>query len=161
MGMIGYYLALDSEDIEKIKNEELDIFDFMYNGKKYNEEYSLDIDKTWHALYYILSKISGDDENLRHAVPLDDIFKLNDDIPTFKLDASRVSEISEAVNKITREKMLNNYNIMDMVEFNIYPVVEDEDEDEFFEYMYDYFIRLQEFFSKVASEGKILIFCIV
>lgn len=162
MGMCGYYIALDSKTLEQIKNNELDLFDFMYGGERYDKENFLDIDKTWHALFYTLSEMSVEDENLSHAVPLNDTDELNPDIPTFFLDASIVPHISESVNKITREKMLENYNFADMLESDIYPLVAGEEAELFFEYMYDeHFVEIQKFFSKAANENKAIIFCIV
>lgn len=161
MGMCGYYIAVDSETSEKIKNNELNAFDFMYGGKSYDEENYLDIDKSWHALAYMLSEISGDDEDLRYAVPLDEENEPELDIPIFKLNASRVVKVAEAVNKVTREKLLQNYDIDDMLEFNIYPLIDGENEEEFFEYIYCNFVNMQEFLSKAAKGNKSIIFCVV
>lgn len=163
MGMCGYYLALEAETVEKIKNNELNPFEFFYGGEKYNEENTLDIDKTWHALFYLLSELSDEDENLIYAVPMCDeyAFNLDSDIPEFWIDTLKVAKAAEAVNKVTREKLLENYNIENMIEFNIYPLVDGENEDEFFEYIYSYFINIQKFLSKAARENKEIIFCIV
>lgn len=162
MGMLGYYLAVDSKTAEKLKNNKFNLFDFFYGGEKYNKENTLDIDKTWHALFYLLSKLSHEDENLVYAVPMQNecAFGFDSDIPIFWIEASKVVKAAEAVNKVTREKLLENYNIEDMLEFNIYPIQEGEDAEEFFEYVYNYFVDIQKFLSKAANENKEIIFSI-
>ena len=50
--------------------------------------------------------------------------------------------------------------MMIMLENDIYPVIDDEDEDEFFEYVWSNFEALKKFFAKANKMGSCLLFYI-
>lgn len=157
MGMIGYYLAIESDYAEKIKNNEINVFDINTD-----EQNSLDIDKSWHALYYTLSLMSADNGDLKYVVPMCDEVEIqcNSELPVFGLSLSQTAQVAKAVSGITKEDFLQNYHFSEMAENDVYPIMSDEESEEFFEYIYGYFTVIQKFFSKAASENKAIIFYI-
>ena len=45
-----------------------------------------------------------------------------------------------------------------MLDQNIYPVTEEENEDEFFDYVWSYLSDMKDFFDDAAAEGQAVIF---
>lgn len=157
MGMIGYYMAVEPEIAAKVKNNEITVFDY-----KADEQDSLDIDKSWHALYYTLSLMSADNDDLKYAVPMCDEAEIQCDseFPVFVISSSQTAQAAKAVSGITKDTLLQNYHFSEMSENCVYPIMSDEGGDEFFEYIYAYFADIQKFLSKAASEDKAIIFYI-
>lgn len=58
MGMIGYFFRTDDETLEKIRNGATAEVVFQED----RNDYLLDIDKTWHAIHFILTGCKYDSE---------------------------------------------------------------------------------------------------
>ena len=50
------------------------------------------------------------------------------------------------------------FSVSDMLDQNIYPVTEEENEDEFFDYVWSYLSDMKDFFDDAAAEGQAVIF---
>lgn len=53
MGMIGYLKQISMDSLEDIIAGSMNIADFIYNEE--SESGSLDLDKAWHAIHFILN----------------------------------------------------------------------------------------------------------
>ena len=51
------------------------------------------------------------------------------------------------------EKFRARFDIKDMIENEIYPVMSDEDEEIFFQYVWENFDALKQFFKETAEKG--------
>ncbi|MGE6257537.1 YfbM family protein [Heyndrickxia sporothermodurans] len=160
MGMIGYYTALLEEEIQQLaaRTKMLEDLD------PYSRE-SLDIDKSWQALYYMLcGDISDGEPPLGYVVPMDqDKYIEFGDFGAFYLTLRQIQEAYQAIEAMTRNELLEKYNYKMMLEEDIYPLygeAEEGEEEEFFDYLYSYFNDIRKFYSKTIAEGKGIVFYI-
>ena len=56
--------------------------------------------------------------------------------------------------------LLEKYNFSEMLEDEVYPIVEDEDEKEFFDYIYSYLLEIKEFYKKTIEKELAILFYI-
>ena len=166
MSMIGNYYMTDTETVEKIRKGELSAEDFIYNeNDEIDEEKSLDIDKAWHAIHFTLTGEidEGDDDSILSKTVLGGNCVNDEDIgygPAMEITSDEVREINAALSSIPQEDFRAKFNVKEMIENDIYPVTDDEDEDEFFEYVWIHFEALKEFYSKASENGCCLLFYI-
>lgn len=166
MSMIGNYYMTDTETIKKIRQGEISVEDLIYDeNDDVDEEKALDIDKAWHAIHFTLTgeMDEGDNDNILSKV----IFSgnpVNDENvgygPAMELTADEVKKIYLAIRDISMSDFRSNFNVKKMHENDIYPIMDDEDEGEFFEYVWFAFEALREFFAKASKGGNCLLFYI-
>ena len=165
MSMIGNYYMTDRETVEKIQAGELAVEDLIYGeDDNVDEECLLDIDKTWYAIHFTLTgEIDEADESILTKV----VFSANpindEDVgygPVSLIGEEEVKEIDKELKNISQADFRSKFNLKDMIENEIYPVMEGEDESEFFEYVWVHFEALKNFFSKAASQNKCILFYI-
>ncbi|PFK43984.1 hypothetical protein COI93_09545 [Bacillus cereus] len=153
MGMIGQYILVTDEELSKLKNNELDI---------YFKESDLDIDKSWQLLHFILcGEIGGGEPPLGHVVPLNDSIIDNDSLGTFYLTASEVEEAYSAIQDLNADDFKKMYNFHDLMDEQLYPLVENDDSDEIFEYTYSYFLEIKNLYKQAVSNKQSVIFFIL
>lgn len=152
MGMIGYFYQEDDITVQRLREGES--AGFLFDEE--NEENMLDIDKAWHAIHYILTGEEWEvsvDKPISQAVlggePVND-----EDMgygPMRLIPKELVSQIADALGEIDEAAFRERFNLKEMVENQIYPVMYDEDESQFFTYVWENFVELKKFY-KDASE---------
>ncbi|NQX48431.1 YfbM family protein [Paenibacillus tritici] len=153
MGMIGNYLAVNAELLQAIRNEEVSLHGI---GPK------LDIDKSWQALHYILNGgQEGDGSPLGAAVPLTSHYIGHySDAEVFAMEPEQVKETAAALEGIEEAWLREQYSFRQMMEEGIYPLVEDDEAEEFFDYIYTYFTAIQEFYRTASASQSCVLFYI-
>lgn len=166
MGMIGNYYMTDEETIKKIRQGEILVEDLIYNEEdNVDEEVTLDIDKAWHAIHFTLTGEidEGNKDNILLKVVLGGKPVNDEDVgysPAMLITADEVKEINNEIKGISEEDFHSKFNVKDMAKNKIYTIIEDEDEDGMFEYVWGHFESLKDFYSKAAEMGKCLLFYI-
>ncbi len=155
MGMIGYFFRTDDETLEKIRNGST--ADVVF--QKDMEDYLLDIDKTWHATHFILTghKYESEEDNILNPLIFGETPINDDDLgygPAMLVKKDTVAQIAAALDEWDKETFRGKFHIKDLIENEIYPVRNDEDEEEFFIYVWEYFVFLKEFYQQAAKEGQ-------
>lgn len=155
MGMTGYFFRADDEILRKIKNGST--ADIVFHSDM--EDYLLDIDKTWHAIHFTItgSPYDGDENDVLTCLIFGQDPVNDDDLgygPATTVEKETVVQISAALKEWDKEKFHEKFNLQSMIEHNIYPVMAEEDEEEFFTYVWEYFVFLKEFYQKAADEGQ-------
>lgn len=154
MSMIGYYLRADEDTTQKIAAGEGNELLFGQD----DGDRLLCIDKAWHAIHYIVTGSVWEvpeDEPLGQLV-LGGVPMNEEDMgygPARLISVETVSQISEALEKWDEAAFRDNFHMQDMADNEIYPIVDDEDESLFFEYIWENFKELQKFF-KAAAQDK-------
>ena len=154
MGMIGYFFKTNDETLEKIRGGSTAEIVFQEDVK----DSLLDIDKTWHAIHFILTgrKYDGEEGNILSQLIFGESPVNDDDLgygPAMLNPKETVAQIADALNGWEKEDFRAKFHIQDMIENEIYPVMEDEEEEEFFTYVWEYFVLLKEFYQQAAGEG--------
>ena len=166
MSMIGNYYMADEQTIKKIQCGEISLESLIYDeNDNVDEDATLDIDKAWHAIYYVLTYEieEGDEDNVLIKSMLSGNYINDEDLgfgPAMLITAEEVKAVNAEIQNIDQTVFRGRVNIKEMAQNEIYPVMEGEDENDFFEYIWPAFESLRAFYSKAASEGKCLMFYI-
>ena len=166
MSMIGNYYMTDEDTIKKIREGELSVEDLIYDeNDDIEEEKALDIDKAWHAIHFTLTgeMDEGDEDNVLVKLTFGGSPVNDEDIgygPALEITTDEVKEINLIVKDISQEDFRSKFSVSEMLENDIYPVIEDENEDEFFEYVWANFEALKNFLAKASKNDSCLLFYI-
>ncbi len=154
MGMIGYFFRADDGLLEKIKNGSTGI---VFQDDM--EEQLLDIDKAWHAIHFLVTghKYDSDEGDVLGSLIFGETPVNDDDLgygPAMLVEKEKVSQIAKALDGWDKDRFRERFHMKDLIENEIYPVMDDEDEEQFFTYVWEYFLFLKEFYQQAAKEGQ-------
>jgi len=166
MGMRGNFIRIGEKTIQEIQQGVLSVWDLLYDeNKKIDTDNVLNIDKAWHAIHFILTGRqwgSTDDEPLSKIIGSES--PVNDkDMgygPAMLITDKEIHDINNALKIISQDWFRAKFSISDMQKNEIYPIMNDEDEDEFFDYVYSYFKEVIIFFEKAENANQYILFFI-
>ncbi|HBF2809287.1 TPA: YfbM family protein [Clostridioides difficile] len=163
MGMIGCYTKISEENVFKLQQAEENLQDFVFEDA--NENSTINIDKAWHAIHFTLTgcPFGGDDDNIFSKLVLSGniLMEIDGEFPVMLITANDVKKLSKAMNSLEEQAFRKRFNINEMLENNIYPVMNDESEDDFFEYVWANLIELKKFIQEASDAGLAVIFFIM
>ena len=155
MGMLCYYFQADDIMVQKLKNGAG--ADFMFEPE--NEHNLCCIDKAWHAIHYTLTgeiwEVSEDD--ILSQIVLGGVPVNGEDMgygPMRLLDKDIVSRIAEALEGYNETAFREKFSLKDMAANQIYPIMEDENEEQFFQYIWANMDALKAFFQDAAQKNQ-------
>lgn len=159
MSMIGNFRRLSEDELDSLVANPEGIADFLYaEGADLDDEDQLDIDKTWHAIHYLLTGSTwGGEGPLANAV-LGGLPLGEEDVgygPARFIRSSQVAETSQALQAISSEQLWSRFDAKAMRKEQIYPDFEGGDEDR--EYVCTYFEDLKKFYATAAANGDAMI----
>src|SRR5690349_5871310 len=144
MGMRGYYFTLDDNLVQQIAAG-----DIALNSLKIDNYPGLSIDRSWEAIHYLLCGVISDGgPPLGYVVPLTSDKGIDfGSFGAFSLRAEQVAEALQAMSELDEAQLRLRYDFPAMVKEEVYPLdpdtVSDEDADEFFAYMLQYFNEIR------------------
>jgi len=157
--MIGNYVAIDSDKLEQIKNNELDLLDID------TDEYpTLDIDKSWQVIHFLLcDEIDDGEPPLGNVIPMrdDNGLDVEMDYGAFAITPKEALDAYNAIKDIGKDELRQKYDFESLLKNEIYPVVDDEDANDFFDYMYANFKSIQAFYQMASENHYGIIFYIM
>ncbi|KNY25514.1 YfbM family protein [Pseudobacteroides cellulosolvens] len=156
MSMIGNYLLVDEGLIHGIISGKIGISEILYNTEHSDDEY-LDIDKSWHAIHYILCGQCWDGELPYFNAVLGGTIINDEDIgygPARYLTPSEIKEVHEAIKNITEDEFKNKFDCKELVANDIYPQFSSNDD---VDYVWSYFTMVQNIFEKASQNGKYML----
>lgn len=159
MGMIGNYIAVDEAKLEAIIKCEEDILDI--DPKDYAV---LDIDKSWQAIQYLLCQdIDEGPPPMGYVVPMmvENAIDCDLDFGAFYLTSEQVEEGYDYLNTLDEETVKEMYDFQAMVADEVYPIATDDDEEEFYRYIYSYLMDIKAFYKEATDKGNAVIFYII
>ena len=158
MGMIGKFMAVDYQDLEAILSGEKSILSL-------ENELAVDIDKAWQAIGYLVcgSLFDTDDAPMCYVVPMmgENVIESEMDFGAFYLTAEQVREANDYLLALDEEAIKASYDFETMVQDEVYPISEEEDKDEFFQYVYHHFLNLKAFYKLASQQEKAVVFYIM
>ncbi|NMS91372.1 YfbM family protein [Clostridioides difficile] len=163
MGMIGCYIRISEENVLKLQQAEDNLQGLVFGDM--DEDNTISIDKAWHAIHFTLTgcPFGGEDDNIFSKLVMSgNVFmEIDGEPPAMLITADDVKKLSEAMNSLEEQKFREKFNISEMLENNIYPVMDDENEEEFFDYVWANLIELKKFIEEAANERQAVIFYIM
>ena len=161
MATAGNYFRTSESTVEDIRSGKHELTDFVYD--KTLADAILAVDNAWHAIQFALNgtAFGGDEDNIFSRLVLSGNKLREEDGDEFSamlIDPGDVRDLSAALNALSEEDFRERFHVEDMLENEIYPVTEDDDEEDFFEYVWDYVSEMKEFFEEAAGEGQAVVF---
>ena len=161
MGMIMYLLRISKQELESyIDKPDL----FLEN--RVDDAYSMDIDKAWGGILYLLTgkafasgSLEDEVDSLNRIFFSAQFFDEDMDVgygPAHYLTPERVAGIHRKIVSLTEADLKARYDTEAMnEEEELYPSLDWNEED--FEYLYFHFQALQSFFATAASRGEAIV----
>ncbi|MCI9976010.1 YfbM family protein [Clostridioides difficile] len=163
MGMIGCYIRISEENVLKLQQAEDNLQGLVFGDM--DEDNTISIDKAWHAIHFTLTgcPFGGEDDNIFSKLVMSgNVFmEIDGEPPAMLITADDVKKLSEAMDSLEEQQFREKFNISEMLENNIYPVMDDENEEEFFDYVWANLIELKKFIEEAANERQAVIFYIM
>ena len=157
--MAGNYVAIDSDTLQEIIDNELDLLEIDPN-----EYPTLDIDKAWEAIHFLLCGVSFDgNPPFGYVVPMREENALDTEFDNgaFAITHQQVQEAYNCIKDIGEQELRAKFNIKSFVENEIYPGVVDDDENSFFEYFNEKFKLIQDFYKKAFENNSGIVFYVM
>lgn len=172
MSITSNYCKITKEQFFLLKENKITVSEFLYSDKGgMAEEDALNIDKSWDCINFILTgktinSRGGGASELKKLPPVYNVVmggqKINDEDVGYGsaryLTENEVSDCYEAIKDITEEYFKSKYHLEAMIENAVYPLMGKDDDDEFFDDVFEYFKSLQLFFESASLEGKYILF---
>lgn len=163
MGMIGCYIRISEENVLKLQQAEDNLQGLVFGDM--DKDNTISIDKAWHAIHFTLTgcPFGGEDDNIFSKLVMSgNVFmEIDGEPPAMLITANDVKKLSEAMDSLEEQQFREKFNISEMLENNIYPVMDDENEEEFFDYVWANLIELKKFIEEAANERQAVIFYIM
>ncbi|CZR98590.1 hypothetical protein CDFC105_73818 [Clostridioides difficile] len=163
MGMIGCYIRISEENVLKLQQAEDNLQGLVFGDM--DEDNTISIDKAWHAIHFTLTgcPFGGEDDNIFSKLVMSgNVFmEIDGEPPAMLITANDVKKLSEAMDSLEEQQFREKFNISEMLENNIYPVMDDENEEEFFDYVWANLIELKKFIEEAANDRQAVIFYIM
>lgn len=156
MGMLGNYIAVGEDELKRIRSGEIDIFDMNSEAHR-----TLDIDKSWQAVHYLLcGDIDDGEPPMGYVVPIRDenFIESGMEFGAFFADAEQVREAVEYLDSLDEDKLKSMFDFGAMLADEVYPIMDESDEDGFFEYLCGYVRKIKEFYKETAERRGAVVF---
>lgn len=156
MSMICEFWALTREEIQKVSNMSDDDF-----CEHFLEEHpaDADINKAWDGLDYLLRQATGNEDfpvGFFHVgTPLGLLVDyLGDGDPGARwFNEEETATIAEFLDSFNRSRLHDHFDPQKMEEARIYPDIWADENEDAFDWLYDYFETIRDFFRKTADAG--------
>lgn len=154
MSMIGYYFRADDGLVQKLKEGSCGniLFD------EGNAERLFDVDKAWHAIHYILTGGMWEiTDNPASWLVLGGEPVNEEDMgygPARLIESDAVKLMADTLAAWDEAAFRKNFDMADMVESHVYPVLDGEEADVFFQYVWENFAALKEWVQETAKAGE-------
>ncbi|MCI8535810.1 MAG: YfbM family protein [Hungatella sp.] len=153
MGMIQYYLRADDAKVKEIQEG-----DSVFHSSS-DDDKMLDIDKAWHAIHFTLTGEVWelDEDNFLGQLVLGGEPINDDDMgygPARLLTKDIVVLLADELENWEEADFREKFDLKAMIENKVYPVMDEEEEEQFFEYVWFYFKEVKKFFRQAADQGE-------
>lgn len=161
MGMVACYAAVTPETLHKLVSGEESIEEFLYpNGGEEEPNNSIDLDKSWHGIHYLLNGTTDGGEGPLALAVIGGV-EFGPDVgygPARYITAQETADIAKALESISAATLQARFDPQDMAAKEIYlsPMWE-RDGQEALEYALEYFEKLPRFYREAATRGDAVI----
>ncbi|MFP5392400.1 MAG: YfbM family protein [Gammaproteobacteria bacterium] len=150
MSMIGNMLAVSQAELDALYQDPDTVPAYLYDTRS---DESVDLDKAWHAIHFVLTgEEYGGEGPLAQAVlggvPIGD-----EDVgygPARGLSAADVKAVAAALEQVTESDLRAKFDADALTEAEIYPQIWDEG-DVALDYVLDNFLEMRRFYQDAAT----------
>jgi len=158
VGIAAFFTSIPQQTFEQLLGDPDKVEALLYPDDDSEPPNSMDLDKAWHGLHYLLTgDAEGGEPPLSLAI-LDgtEIGPELDYGPARYLTADEVRAVAQALAAFTPETLAQRFDPQDMQEKDIYPAIWDRGDEEL-EYLQMFFPTLQQFYADAAARGDVVI----
>ncbi|MBC7884571.1 MAG: YfbM family protein [Saprospiraceae bacterium] len=161
--MIGNLLRVTKTELEEILKDSSLLESKIFTEDADDESPNLtDIDKAWEGIIYLLTEqtIANTDHPLVRVLFSGQIIDEEQDLgygPAHFLTPEQVAELNIEISKITIADLKEKYDPKKMMELEVYPTIWEQDGDDAFDYIREYFESLQQVYSDATKNGEAII----
>jgi hypothetical protein len=159
MGMAAYFTPVAAEKLDELKADPSRMESFLFPDEDDGDEDpegSVDLDKAWHGIHFVLCALAKDDHAPLAAAVLGGE-ELGEDAgygPPRVLDPSEVQEVASALEAVSIEMFEASFDPHAMAAAEIYPNIWERDGKEALDYLTHFFPTLVSFYREAASRGS-------
>jgi len=159
VGIAAFFTSIPQQTLEQLLEDPDKVEELLYPDDYSEPPNSMDLDKAWHGLHYLLTGDAECGEPPLSLAILDgtEIGPELDYGPARYLTADEVAAVAQALAALTPETLAQRFDPQDMQEKDIYPAIWDRDGDEELEYLQMFFPTLQQFYADAAARGEVVI----
>ncbi len=156
MGMVGCFVAVDAEKLRQLRTDPSLLEEFLYPEEDDEPQYSVDVDKAWHGIHFMLTgQADGGEGPLADAVMGGE--ELGDDQgygPARFLSAEQVRAVAHALSQLSTEEFEKGFKPEAMTAAEVYPdVIWTRDGDEALQYVLENYQVMVSFYRDAAARG--------
>jgi hypothetical protein len=158
MSMIGNFLQLSPEELAALIADPSSVESFVYPGEKEREN-SIDIDKAWHGIHYLLAGDSWGGEPPLANVVLGGT-EIGHDVgygPARYLTADEVKAAADALKDITPDDLRSKYVASQLSDNEIYPEIWDDPDDDAAGYLMSWYATLRDYYIDAAAKQNAML----
>ena len=163
MSCLGVHFALTDEEVEKLKgmSDEQDRLEYLTEEieEQYlegNKKFAAESDKSWDAMHRVLADgeltWEGGEYPLNHTVLAGELLYTDDDYIMSLKTPTQVKDIDKALDAITEHEFKQKYFSIDSKSYGFELTNED------FEYTWDWFQNVRQFYSRAAADSRYVLF---
>ncbi len=161
--MIGNFLRVSTEELNEYISDSSKLEDRIYDEDAYNDKNLIDVDKSWEAIFFILtgkSIATGEEADTPLCWTLSGPQEIDPDQdlgygPATYTSVQQTKEINQELNKLSLEELKARYNSKLMMELGIYP--EAWEHEESLSYLMENIVSLKEFYNNAARDNQAVI----
>lgn len=156
MGMIGYLKQISTESLEGIIAGNVNVVELIYSNE--SESNSLDIDKAWHAIHFLLNKSAWDGQHPFINVILGGI-ELGDDLgygPARYLTSEEVKEVALSLSNLSENELKNRFSPEKMKDLDIYPSIDWSEQGDL-EYVFSYYKEVKKYYIEASEKNSAML----
>jgi len=158
MSMIGRYRQLTRQQLAELQVDPSRVPDFLYDQEP-PSHLQLDIDKTWHAIHFLLNGDRWEGTGPLYDAVLGGEVLGKEDLgygPARFLTADEVKETAAALDEISVSDLLDKLDAQELNDNDIYPRGWTGEQIDL-QYIKDYFLRLVIFFRSCADSDHAML----
>lgn len=161
MSMIGNLLRVTNAELEEYLEDSSLLEDRIYDEETENPML-IDIDKAWDGIIFLLTgqSIDNADHPLLRVLFSGQIIDEEQDFgygPAHYLTPEQVAELNNEISEITTSDLKRKYDPEKMTELEVYPTIWEQEGDDAFEYLREYFKSLQKVYSDATENGEAVV----
>jgi len=159
VGIAAFFTSIPQQTLQSLLEDPEKVVGLLYPDDDEDPPNSMDVDKAWHGLHYLLTgEAEGGEEPLSLAIlEGTEIGPELDFGPARYLTGEEVKAVAHALAALTPEALAQRYNPRDMQEKQIYPEIWQDDDPESVDYLLHFFPDLQQFYADAAARGDAVI----
>lgn len=157
MGMTANLKQISTETLDKILDGTESLIDFIYDEDD-SENSSLDIDKAWHAIHFILNQSAWEGD-----LPLFNVIlggtEMGEDLgfgPVRYLTKEEVSSVASCLSNLSENELKNRFDPDLMNELDIYPSIDWREQGDQ-EYIFTYYEEVKNYYIQASKNNEAML----